>query len=379
MAPRCCSPPESWSGKCSRRWPGPTASRARAARVHGRVARPGDQQRHRQVLRKRELPEQAVELEHDSRCGGCAIAPGPASDSAPMSCPNSSTRTRVRLVEQAQEVQERALAHAGRTHQGQHLARDHLEVHAAHTSTRRSRAVALAQPPSRRDRHRARQAHPYRRPSHRRCAGATASAGRQGRRHCRQHARCQGPPPRHPHGSRHRNGTCETMNTPAGSGIAWVKSRIQATERAESGAREPTGAPPPRHRGRRNSRRRPGRPPAPSPAGARCRARFSAASSVEVTQQVERRHGHDEGHPEADHDALQGQGGQQRPVELRKGHDLHVIRQLALHERCHIPRQRPDQGTDLDRDGAGGPRISAPQLSGHPHARPVPRRGAGRR
>ena len=95
-APRCCSPPESSSGK----WLTPVIEAHRCDQLARRLERgaagaAGDQQGHRDVFLERELGQQGVELKHEPDASGCATAlaapPRAAATSLPKStsCPAS--------------------------------------------------------------------------------------------------------------------------------------------------------------------------------------------------------------------------------------------------------------------------------------------------
>ena len=69
MATRCCSPPESWPGKCASRCDKPTSASAARAKVEGIVA-VEELERQRYVLERRHGRHEVERLEDDADIGG---------------------------------------------------------------------------------------------------------------------------------------------------------------------------------------------------------------------------------------------------------------------------------------------------------------------
>ncbi len=69
MATRCCSPPESWPGKCASRCDKPDLGKRRARRVEGIVA-VEEFERQRHVLERGHGRHEMEGLEHDADIGG---------------------------------------------------------------------------------------------------------------------------------------------------------------------------------------------------------------------------------------------------------------------------------------------------------------------
>ena len=69
MATRCCSPPDSWPGKCVSRWESPTSASACAGDREG-VVLAEKLHRQRDVLDGRHGRHEVEGLEHDADIGG---------------------------------------------------------------------------------------------------------------------------------------------------------------------------------------------------------------------------------------------------------------------------------------------------------------------
>ena len=272
IATRCCSPPESWSGKWLARSVRPTAASSSSARARAAPGRPpADPQRQRHVVARVELVEQVVVLEHEADQTVADPGPVPRGEPADRVDPSSSRQAGLGPVEEADQVEQGALAHPRRPDHRQQLAPPRpSRSRPRSTSTRvGADAVALGDAPQ-----------PHHRPlTH--SAGPRAGSRRATSRAGSQEARGgqdQRPARTTSATAAGRRGTAPTatMNTPRGSGSARVRSRTTAIA-------TPSTAPSSAPLARRCRARRAGTAGAARPAAARGRrarrgrVRFSAA------------------------------------------------------------------------------------------------------
>ena len=137
-ATRCCSPPDSMPGRCASRSREPDAreqllgARPRLGHRHARNAH-----RHLGVLERAELRQQMMKLEDEAD----ALVPEPDErgivERTSTGAPSIATVPFVGPIEPAQDVQQRALADAGRADNRHHLARLDLQIEIAQHGQRR--------------------------------------------------------------------------------------------------------------------------------------------------------------------------------------------------------------------------------------------------
>ena len=124
MATRCCWPPDSWAGL----WPARSVSPTRAEQLVGRGQRlaprpmPIEQQRHGDVLPRRQRGDEVERLEHEAD-RRAAVASSSASPSAGHVDVVDDDATGGRAEDAAEARQQRRLARAGRAEQHDQLAR----------------------------------------------------------------------------------------------------------------------------------------------------------------------------------------------------------------------------------------------------------------
>ncbi len=109
-----------------RRWSRRSAARASAAAVGDAVG----QLRQHDVLQRRKLGQQVVELVDEAHFGAPRLGPGAVRQAASSRVPRRRTRPGIRRVEQPRDVQQRRLTRPRRRHQRHHLARRDRQVDA---------------------------------------------------------------------------------------------------------------------------------------------------------------------------------------------------------------------------------------------------------
>ena len=148
MATRWRWPPESWSGRlCAWSARPSEASSVVRARAHGLLAERA-QRAHRQhdVVERRELRQQEVELEHEAQLDEPQRARARPRPMCVVARPSMQHLARGRQVEQPEQVEQRGLARARRPGDGDELAGCDGEVDVAHQRGRHHRRRCAVTP-----------------------------------------------------------------------------------------------------------------------------------------------------------------------------------------------------------------------------------------
>ena len=132
-ATRCCSPAESWSGRC-RSLPVSSTSGDRVAdagrELAGARVLPRDREREADVLHDVEQRHEVERLEHEPGALAPQAGRGVVREAADLLALEEDLARR-RLVEPAEQLEQRALARPRRAHERDELAGHHLQAHAA--------------------------------------------------------------------------------------------------------------------------------------------------------------------------------------------------------------------------------------------------------
>ena len=113
-ATRCCSPPESWPGRCVSRCAKPDRVQRRRGARAAASRTPGKFQRHRDVLQRRHGRDQVERLEHDADRRRAAAGPARPRPSPVIACPASRMLPDAGALQPGQHHQQAGLAGAGR-------------------------------------------------------------------------------------------------------------------------------------------------------------------------------------------------------------------------------------------------------------------------